>query len=84
MKYKELDVVVLDKELPDHGLRRGDLGTVVHVYEPNRLEVEFVTPSGRTEALVTLDIRDVRPVVDTDLISVRSSGAPPDPLAQGT
>ena len=69
---KELDVVVLDKELPDHGLRRGDLGTVVHVYEPDGLEVEFVTASGRTEALVTLSIRDVRPVVDTDLITVRS------------
>ena len=71
MKYKELDVVVLDKELPDHGLRRGDLGTVVHVYEPDGLEVEFVTASGRTEALVTLNVGDVRPVVDTDLISVR-------------
>ena len=68
MKYKELDVVVPDKELPDHGLRRGDLGTVVHVYEPDGLE--FVT--ARTEALVTLDVTDVRPVVDTDLISVRS------------
>jgi hypothetical protein len=45
---------------------------VVHVYEPNGLEVEFVTASGRTEALVTLDVGDVRPVVDTDLISVRS------------
>ena len=72
MKYKNLDVVVLDKELPDFGLRRGDLGTVVHVYEPDGLEVEFVTASGRTEALVTLDSGDVRPVVDTDLISVRS------------
>ena len=71
MKYKELDVVVLDKELPDLGLRRGDLGTVVHVYEPDGVEVEFVTASGRTEALVTLGIRDVRPVVDTDLIAVR-------------
>lgn len=71
MKYKELDVVVLDRELPDHGLRRGDLGTVVHVYEPDGLEVEFVTASGRTEALVTLEVGDVRPVVDTDLISVR-------------
>ena len=72
MKYKELDVVVLDKDLPAHGLRRGDLGTVVHAYEPSGLEVEFVTASGRTEALVTLDAKDVRPVVDTDLISVRS------------
>ena len=71
MKYKTLDVVVLDKELPELGLRRGDLGTVVHVYEPDGVEVEFVTASGRTEALVTLDTRDVRPVIDTDLITVR-------------
>ena len=71
MKYKELDVVVLDKELPALGLRRGDLGTVAHVYEPDGIEVEFVTASGRTEALVTLGIRNVRPVVDTDLIAVR-------------
>ena len=71
MKYKELDVVVLDKELPDLGLRRGDLGTVVHVYEPDGVEVEFVTASGRTEALVTINILEVRPVVDTDLIAVR-------------
>jgi hypothetical protein len=71
MNYKTLDVVVLDKELPELGLRRGDLGTVVHVYEPDGLEVEFVTASGRTEALLTLSLRDVRPVVDSDLIAVR-------------
>jgi hypothetical protein len=71
MIYKTLDVVVLDKDLPELGLRRGDLGTVVHVYEPDGLEVEFVTASGRTEALTTLKSREVRPVVDTDLIAVR-------------
>ena len=71
MTYKTLEVVVLDKELPELGLRRGDLGTVVHVYELDGVEVEFVTASGRTEALTTLNVRDVRPVVDTDLIAVR-------------
>ena len=71
MKYRELDVVVLDRELPDLGLLRGDLGTVVHVYEPDGIEVEFLTASGVTEALITLDTSDVRPVVDTDLIAVR-------------
>ena len=45
MKYKELDVVVLEKELADCAPRRGDLGTVVHVYEPDGLEVEFITAS---------------------------------------
>lgn len=71
MNYKPLDVVVLEEELAALGLKRGDLGTVVAVYEPAGVEVEFVTASGRTEALVTLKIADVRPVVGTDLIAVR-------------
>ncbi len=72
MKYKLLDTVVLDRDLPQHGLRAGDLGAVVEVYEPNGLDVEFVTASGKTQALVTLDINDVRPVQENDLVTVRS------------
>lgn len=72
MKFKELDTVVLDRDLPDKGLRRGDLGAVVQVYVPDGLEIEFVTASGRTQALVTLREGDVRPVRDGDLISVRT------------
>ncbi len=71
MRYRTLDVVVLDRELPDRGLRKGDLGAVVEVYEPDGLEVEFVTASGKTEALLTLGITDVRPVADNDLVAVR-------------
>ena len=72
MKFKELDTVVLVRDLPEHGLRQGDLGAVVQLYEPDAIEVEFVTAAGKTEALVTLGIQDVRQVVDTDLIAVRS------------
>ncbi len=71
MRYRVLDVVVLEKELPERGLRRGDLGAVVQLYEPDGLEVEFVTASGRTEALVTVNVWDVRPVADNDLVAVR-------------
>ena len=71
MKFEVLDTVVLDRDLPEHGLRKGDLGAVVHVYEPDGLEVEFVTAAGRTEALVTVHEQEIRPVVDTDLIAVR-------------
>jgi hypothetical protein len=71
MTYRVLDTVVLDRDLADHGLRRGDLGAVVEVYEPDGVEVEFVTASGRTVALVTLRATDVRPVADDDLVSVR-------------
>ena len=72
MMYKVLDTVVLDRDLPEHGLRNGDLGAVVQVYEPDGLDIEFVTASGKTQALVTLNVRDVRPVQDRDLIAVRS------------
>ncbi len=71
MKFKPLDTVVLDRDLPEFGLRTGDLGAVVEVYEPDALEVEFVTASGRTEAVVTLSTSEVRPVEENDLISVR-------------
>ncbi len=69
--YKVLDTVVLDRDIPEHGLRRGDLGAVVDVHEPDGLEVEFVLASGRTQALLTLNARDVRAVGDGDLIAVR-------------
>ncbi len=71
MNFKVLDTVVLARDLPEHGLRRGDLGAVVHVFEPDALELEFVTASGHTEALVTLKASDVRAVAQTDLIAVR-------------
>lgn len=73
MTYRVLDTVVLDRDLPEHGLRKGDLGSVVEVYASDGLEVEFVTASGRSAALVTLNGRDVRPVSDDDLVSVRPS-----------
>ena len=74
MRFDELETVVLARDLPEHGLREGDLGAVVQVYEPDGLEVEFVTAAGRTRALLTLGVGDVRKVRDTDLIAVRSVG----------
>ena len=74
MRFNALDTVVLDRDLPQHGLRRGDLGAVVEVLDPDGLEVEFVTASGRTQALLTLRTDDVRAVRDEDLIAVRPVG----------
>jgi hypothetical protein len=71
-----LDVVVLNHDLFVHGLKRGDLGAVVDLYGPDAIEVEFVTASGRTQALVTLRRDDVRDVGDDDLVAVRSAGSP--------
>jgi len=60
MKYKLLDNIVLTRGQPEHGLSSGDLGAVVEFNEPDRLEVEFTTASGKTQALVTLNVNDVR------------------------
>jgi len=68
---KLLETVVLDRDIPEFGLRRGDLGAVVDIHEPNGLEVEFVLASGNTQALVTLSTGDVRAVNDSDLVAVR-------------
>lgn len=71
--FHELDTVVLVRNLPDSGLRVGDLGAVVQTYGDEAVEVEFVTASGRTQALLTLGVFDVRSVRDDDLLAVRSA-----------
>ena len=63
MKIRELEAVVLARDLDPHGLRRGDVGAVVHIYEDNAAyEVEFVTAEGKTVALLTLGDDDIRPM----------------------
>ena len=57
----ELDLVVLQKDLPEIKLTRGDIGTVVAVYaDAKAYEVEFMTAEGKTIDVVTLERDDVR------------------------
>ena len=49
-----LDVVALTEDLPERGLQRGQVGTVVEVLEPGVLEVEFSDDEGRAYAFVAL------------------------------
>ena len=72
MMLHELETVVLEHDLPEHELRRGDLGAVVQVYGATAVDVEFVRASGRTQALVRLPITAVRAVRDADLPAVRT------------
>jgi hypothetical protein len=71
MKYELLQSVVLARDIPEQGLRRGDLGTIVERYEPDAVEVEFVTGSGKTQAVLTLSLDDVRPIEERDVMAVR-------------
>ncbi len=72
MHFDLLETVVLMRDMPEFKLKRGDLGTIVELYETDGLEVEFVTAAGRTQAVVTLHVNDVRKVEANDLIAVRS------------
>ena len=42
-----LDVVALTADLPERGLYRGQVGTVVEALEPGVFEVEFCDNDGR-------------------------------------
>lgn len=77
MSFHAFDVAVLNTDLPGQGLKRSDLGAVVDVDSPDAIEVEFVTASGRTQALVTLRPSDIREVGDDDLVAVRPAGTSP-------
>jgi hypothetical protein len=69
---KELDTVVLSQDLPEHGLKQGDIGAVVHSYKEGKaFEVEFITGKGDTVAVVTLNSEDVRPMQDKEILHVR-------------
>jgi len=56
---KLLDVVVLTKDLPDLGLCKGQVGTVVEVYQQSDFEIEFVDLQGKTYALETLNASEL-------------------------
>ena len=49
-----LDVVALTEDIPDRGLLRGQVGTVVESLGPDAFEVEFVDNDGRTYATLPL------------------------------
>jgi hypothetical protein len=49
-----LDTVALTDNLPERGLRRGQVGTVVEHLAPGVFEVEFSDDQGRTYASLAL------------------------------
>ena len=76
MIFRELDTVVLERDIPESGLRKGDIGAIVHIHGDLRLDVEFVRASGQMLALLQLAATDVRPVRDEDVPAVRASTPP--------
>lgn len=71
--FRELDAVVLTHDIPDAGLRAGDLGAIVLLHTPSEFDVEFARASGHAQAVLTLAAEDVRAVRTDDVLSVRSA-----------
>jgi hypothetical protein len=71
MKFKKLEAVVLARDVSEHGLKAGDLGTIIEVYPKGGVEVEFVRVSGENQALLTLTEHDVRKIDSNDLLATR-------------
>lgn len=71
--FQELDTVVLTHDIERYGLKRGDVGTVVHRYSDRETaEVEFVTAEGKTVALITLTLKDLRLMDKGEILHVRN------------
>ena len=72
MMLNELNTVVLNKDIPEYDLVRGDIGVIVHKYNNSSgIEVEFVSGEGRTVGVITLTISDVRPMGYGEILHVR-------------
>lgn len=69
---RELDTVVLAHDISEYGLKEGDIGAVVHCYsDGNAFEVEFVAAEGRTIAVLTLTLNDIRLMSNKEILHVR-------------
>ncbi len=70
---EELQRVALMEDLPQHALRKGDVGTIVMVYDrTGGYEVEFCALSGDTLAVTVLSANQIRPVSGNEVSHARS------------
>ncbi|CAN5289074.1 DUF4926 domain-containing protein [soil metagenome] len=68
-RYKE---AVLTKDLPEKGLKAGDVGTVVEIHDAGAgYSLEFFSPSGETVAVATVAAKAVRPAGDDEVLHAR-------------
>lgn len=61
-EIKILDPVAIIEDLPEHGLRRGEVGTVVEVWKDGEYEVEFSDETGQAYAFIALAADKLMPL----------------------
>jgi hypothetical protein len=73
---QELDNVVLNADVPEHGLKSGDIGTIVMMHDNDKgYEVEFTTLDGETIAVITAMAEQVRPIQHGEIAHARAIAA---------
>ncbi len=74
---RELDQIVLQKDIHAYGLKAGDIGTVVLIHKNgNGYEVEFVSLEGKTLATLSLAADKARTYRKREIAHVRSVEIP--------
>ncbi|CAN5826216.1 hypothetical protein BH23ACT11_BH23ACT11_21910 [soil metagenome] len=57
--YEELETIGIPYDVPELGIRAGDMGTIATVYAEGRmLDVEVIREDGQTIGFVDLEVQD--------------------------
>ena len=76
MKYELFTEVVLTQDIPEKGLKKGDVATIVEHHElPGREDgysLEIFNAVGDTIAVVTIPESLIEPLTEDEVFSVRS------------
>ncbi|MDX1993430.1 MAG: DUF4926 domain-containing protein [bacterium] len=69
---QEFERVALQEDLPEHGLKAGDIATIVDIHQNGKgYTLEFVSLGGKTIAIVTVFAAQVRPLEQDEVPHAR-------------
>ncbi|MDM8564092.1 DUF4926 domain-containing protein [Candidatus Halobeggiatoa sp. HSG11] len=75
MKYKLFEEVVLNKDIPEKNLKKGDIATVVEYYPVSEYEdgysLEVFNALGDTIAVITVPESAIQSFTENEVLSVR-------------
>lgn len=79
MTYKLFEEVVLTKDLPEKGLKKGDVATIVEHHSVSDGEdgysLELFNALGDTITVITVAESAIEPLTENEIFSVRSIAA---------
>jgi len=79
MKFELFKEVVLLKDIPDQGLKKGDVATIVEYHSSESSKdgytLEVFNAIGDTIAVITVSESDIEPLKKSEILRVRTIGA---------